>query len=122
MDSVCNHKEELWDALHHQQNSSMIIDQEYIIIKENMIKYDKIMLSWWTCSLVHQNDKNQHWRRNQSKNELFIKSFINNDWRIIKEERSWSYAWKSYHKGLWMIQESFITIQDMISANWNQTK
>jgi len=27
-------------------------------------------------------------------NELFIKSFINDiDWRINKEESSWSYAW-----------------------------
>jgi hypothetical protein len=48
-------------------------------------------------------------------NELFIKSFINDiDWRIIKEENLQSYAWRFYHKRLMMVQESSITIQDII--------
>jgi len=48
-------------------------------------------------------------------NELFIKSIINDiDWRNIKEESSRSYAWRFYHKRLMMVQESSITIQDII--------
>lgn len=54
-------------------------------------------------------------KRNQFMNELFINSLINDiGWRNNKEENSWSYAWRFYHKRLMMVQESSITIQDMI--------
>jgi hypothetical protein len=61
-------------------------------------------------------------KRNQFMNELFIKSFINDIyWRNIKEENSWSYTWRFYHKRLMMVKESSITIQDMIWENRNQS-
>jgi len=56
---------------------------------------------------------------NQSMNELFIKSFIN--WIINKDENSWSYARRFYHKRLRMIQETSIIIQDMIWETINQS-
>jgi len=49
-------------------------------------------------------------------NELFI------NWRTIKEENSWSYAWRFYHNRHRMIKESSIIFQDMIRDNRNQSK
>jgi hypothetical protein len=61
-------------------------------------------------------------KRNQFINKLFINSLINDiGWRNIKEENSWSYAWRFYHKRLMMVQEYSITIQDIIWENRNQS-
>jgi len=54
-------------------------------------------------------------KRNQPMNELFI------NWRIIKEENSWSYTWRFYHNRHRMIQKSSIIFQDMIRENRNQS-
>ena len=119
---VWNHQEKLWDKSDHQQNNSRLINREYIVREENIINSDERMFSWQGCILhsksvssFHQNDYKSTLKRNQFINKLFINSLINDiGWRNIKEENSWSYAWRFYHKRLMMVQESSITIQDMI--------
>jgi len=116
----------------HQQTNSRLIDQEDIFFSYRWENYQL----WWKNILMMKMIitvkiifiTSSKWlestlKRNQSMNELFIKSFINDiDWRIIKEEKSWSYAWRFYHKTLRMVQESFITIQDLIWENIIQSK
>jgi len=116
----------------HQQNNSRLIDQEDIFFSYRWEHYQL----WWKNILMMKMIitvkiifiTSSKWlestlKRNQSMNELFIKSFINDiDWRIIKEEKSWSYAWRFYHKTLRMVQESSITIQDLIWKNIIQSK
>jgi len=108
---VCNHQDKLWDKSHHQQNNSKLINQEFIVISYRREHYQ---LQWKNVLMMrmHITLKNI---LIILMNELFIKSLINDiGWRNIKEENSWSYARRFYHKRLMMVQESSITIQDMI--------
>jgi len=98
-------------------------------IEENIINSYERMFSWrdytrYLILVISSNWLESILKRNQFMNiELFIKSLINDiDSRIIKDENSWSYAWRFYHKRLWMIHGFSITIQDMIWKNRNQTK
>jgi len=124
-------RDELWEES-HRQNNSRLIDQEDIVFSYRKEHYQL----WWKNVLMMKMiitvkiilSTSSKWlestlKRNQSMNKLFIKWFINDiDWRIIKEESSWSYAWRFYHKTLRMVQESSITFQDMIWENINQSK
>ena len=113
-----NHQEELWDKLQNQQNNSRLINRECIVISYRREHYQL----WWKNVLMKRMSLTLEiiliiWlkglestlKRNQFMNELFIKSFINDiDWKNIKEENSWSYAWRFYHKRFRMIEESSI--------------
>jgi len=94
---VYNHRDELWEELHHQ-NNSRLIDQEDIIFWYRKEHYQL----WWKNVLMMKMIitvkiiliTSSKWlestlKRNKSMNKLFIKSFVNDiDWRIIEEENS----------------------------------
>ena len=121
---VCNHREELWDKLYHQQNNSRFINREGIVIsyrrEHHQLWWKNLLMIRMPITLEIILIISSKWlestlKRNQFMNELFINSLINDiSWRNIKEEISWSYAWRFYHKRLRMIQESPITFQDII--------
>ena len=71
-------------------------------IKENIINFDennvliiKMIVTLEIIFITSSKWLESAMKRNQSMNELFIKSFIN--WRLIKEENSWSIIWKKIH-------------------------
>jgi len=107
---VCNHREEIWDKLHHQQNNSRFVNRKGIVISYRREHYEL----WWKNVIMIRIPITleiilvitSKWLESTLKRNQFIKElFINDvDWRIIKEENSWSYAWRFYHKRLRMIQ------------------
>jgi len=97
----------------HIEENIINFDEKNVLMMKMIITLEIILitsLKWLESTL----------KRNQSMNELFMKSFIN--WRIIKEGNSWSYAWRFYHNRLRKIQESSIIFQDMILEKRNQSK
>jgi len=103
---VCNHQEKLWDKSHHQQNNSRLINREFIVIsyrrEHYQLRWKNFLMMRMHITLENILIISSKWlestlKRNQFMNELFIKSLINDiGWRNIKEENSWSYAWRKF--------------------------